>query len=65
MISVYPGKATAIIMDENLKESEIAQNISRLSSNMEGYKYKFYPGDSMKIRITDPFVSLFWSLKKK
>ncbi|XP_071152762.1 uncharacterized protein [Mytilus edulis] len=58
MISVYPGKATAIIMDENLKESEIAQNIARLSSNMEGYKYKFYPGDSMKIRITDPFRTL-------
>ncbi|XP_052093537.1 uncharacterized protein LOC127729717 [Mytilus californianus] len=58
IISVYPGKATAMIMDEDLKESEMAQNILRLSSNMEGYKYKFYPGDCMKVRITDPFRAL-------
>jgi hypothetical protein len=60
---VFPGIATTMDVENDMEVETIAEKILNLSSNIVSYRYKFNPGDSVKIRITDPFVSTMVSQK--
>ena len=54
-ISVFPGKATTLSAETD--DKKISDKVKRLATQADDLKYKSLPGNSIKLRITDPFVS--------
>ena len=52
---MFPGKATTLAAETD--DKKISEKVKRLATQADDLKYKSLPGNSIKLRITDPFVS--------
>lgn len=57
-VSVFPGKATNLSIDDTNKQSTLGDKIQKLSEQTSDEKYKHTVGNCVTIRISDPYVSI-------
>ena len=52
---MFPGKATTLAAETD--DKKISDKVKRLATQANDLKYQSLPGNNIKLRITDPFVS--------
>jgi hypothetical protein len=57
-ISVFPGKARYFSAQDELGDYKLVEKFKPLLQEEEDQQYQLQKGDNIKIRITDPFVSI-------